>query len=92
MPSLLLSSSDYKKPSPLGKVDFSSPPRDDEKDGRGVTAVRIRRRVTVKLWIVPRLSRPLRGHPPQRGGLYRRLSTAQAANPISRFPSTVATK
>ena len=27
VPSLLPSSSDYKKPSPLGKVDFSSPPR-----------------------------------------------------------------
>ena len=45
-------------PSPLGKVDFSSP-SGDEKDGRGITAVRIRRRATVKWQIVLRLSRPL---------------------------------
>ena len=35
-------------PSPLGKVDFSSPVEGDEKDGRGVTAVRIRRKATIK--------------------------------------------
>ena len=60
----------YHKAFPFGEGGFFIAPQGDEKDGRGVTAVRIRRKVTVKWYAVPHLSRPLRGHPPQRGGLF----------------------
>ena len=77
-----------QKAFPFGEGGFFIALQGDEKDGRGVTAVRIRRRVTVKRYIVPPSPAPFGGTLPKGEGYYFFRTSTNCAAATARMGAT----